>query len=146
MTEQMKNAPKETTVEDVINSLDQVVADDTKTLIEIATHITGHDPKIWNVATIGFDSYHYKYDSGREGDSHVLGFYPRKDKITFYLMDGTDRYSEHLAKLGKHTISKACVYIKRLSDVNLEVLEEILSESYRYMKQLEKEMNAQQGT
>ncbi len=89
---------------------------------------------MWNVGTIGFDTYHYKYDSGREGDSQTIGFYPRRGKITIYLMDGTVRYSELLARLGKHTSSRVCVYIKRLSDIQLPILEQIVQQSYDYIK------------
>jgi hypothetical protein len=96
--------------------------------------ISGHEPKMWNVGTIGFDTYHYKYDSGREGDGQIIGFYSRKGKITVYLMDGTVRYSELLARLGKHTTSRVCVYIKRLSDVQLPILEQIVQQSYEYVK------------
>ncbi len=91
---------------------------------------------MWNVGTIGFDTYHYKYDSGREGDALIVGFYPRKGKITVYLMDGTARYSELLAKLGKHTTTGYCVYIKRLSDIELPVLEQIAQHSYGYIKSM----------
>src|ERR1700746_1922253 len=82
---------------------DEQTVKDSQALLEIMQRISGHEPKLWNVGTIGFDTYHYKYDSGREGDGHVIGFYPRKGKITVYLMDGTARSSELLAKLGKHT-------------------------------------------
>lgn len=73
-------------------------------------------------------------DSGHEGDSHVLGFYPRKGKITLYLMDGTARYSDLLARLGEHTKCRVCLYIKRLSDVELPVLDQILRQSHEYIK------------
>ena len=89
---------------------------------------------MWGPSIIGFGQYHYKYDSGREGDGHVIGFYPRKGKITIYLMDGTARHSELLAKLGKHTTTGYCVYIKRLSDVELSVLEQMMQKSYEYIK------------
>lgn len=93
-------------VKDYVASLkDEQTAKDSQTLIAMMQRISGHDPKLWNVGTIGFGAYHYKYDSGREGDSFVIGFYPRKGKITIYLMDGTTRYSELLAKLGKHTVT-----------------------------------------
>ena len=92
------------TVDTYIASLDdEQTVQDSQVLIEMMQRISGHEPKMWNVGTIGFDTYHYKYDSGREGDGHVIGFYPRKGKITVYLMDGTARYSELLAKLGRHT-------------------------------------------
>ncbi len=106
--------------------------------------ISGHAPKMWNVGTIGFDTYHYKYDSGREGDCQIIGFYPRKGKITIYLMDGTVRYSEPLKRLGKHTATKVCVHIKRLSDLELPILEGILQQSYAYVKSQDGHMNRAQ--
>jgi hypothetical protein len=121
-------------VKDYIASLDEKTAKDSQALIDIMQRISGKVPKIWNVGTIGFDTYHYKYDSGREGDGHVIGFYPRKGKITIYLMDGTARHSELLAKLGKHTGTGYCVYIKRLSDIELPILEQIMQQSYDYIK------------
>jgi hypothetical protein len=113
---------------------DEQTAKDSEALIDMMRRISKHPPQMWNVGTIGFDSYHYKYDSGREGDAQTIGFYPRKGKITVYLMDGTARYSDLLTKLGKHTTSRVCVYIKRLSDVDLPVLEQILQQSYEYVK------------
>jgi len=103
--------------------------------------ISRHEPKIWNAGTIGFDTYHYKYDSGREGDGHILGFHPRKGKTTIYLMDGTARYSELLAKLGKHTTTGYCIYIKRLSDVELPILEQIMQKSYENIKSQDGHIN-----
>jgi hypothetical protein len=125
---------KETSVKDYIASLDEQTAKDTRVLIAMMQRISGHAPKLWNVGTLGFDTYHYKYDSGREGDGHVIGFYPRKGKITVYLMDGTARYAGLLAKLGKHTTTGYCVYIKRLGDVDLPVLEQIMQQSYDNIK------------
>jgi hypothetical protein len=122
------------TVKDYIVSLDEQTAKDAEVLIEMMQRISGHEPKLWNAGTIGFDTYHYKYDSGREGDGHVIGFYPRKGKITVYLMDGTARYAELLAQLGKHTITGYCVYIKQLSDVELPVLEQLVQRSYQNIK------------
>ena len=124
-------------VKDYIASLDEQSAKDSQALIEIMQRISGHGPTLWNVGTIGFDTYHYKYDSGREGDAHVIGFYPRKGKITVYLMDGTARYAELLAKLGKYTTTGYCLYIKRLSDVELPILEQILQKSYEHIKSQE---------
>lgn len=122
-------------VKDYLASLDdEQTAKDSKTLIEMMQRISGQEPKIWNVATVGFDTYHFKYDSGREGDAQAMGFYPRKDKITVYLMDGTARHAERLARLGNHSTSRVCVYIKRLSDINLPILNQILQQSYAYLK------------
>ena len=127
-------APNDNSVNDYIASLDEQTAKDTHVLLEMMHRISAHEPKLWNAGTIGFDTYHYKYDSGREGDSIVIGFYPRKGKTTVYLMDGTARYTDLLANLGKHTTTGYCLYIKRLSDVELPILEQIVQESYDYIK------------
>jgi len=130
-----RSAQNDRPVKDYVASLnDEQTVKDSFVLIEMMQRISGHEPKMWNVGTIGFDTYHYKYDSGREGDGHVIGFYPRKGKITVYLMDGTVRYSELLATLGKHTTTGYCVYIKRLSDVELPILEQIVQKSYEHVK------------
>ncbi len=127
--------PNNSSVESYIAALgDEQTVQDSQALLDMMARISGHAPQLWNVGTIGFDTYHYKYDSGREGDGHVIGFYPRKGKITVYLMDGTARYAELLANLGKHTSTGYCVYIKRLSDIELPILEQILQTSYDYIK------------
>src|SRR5678809_1702114 len=106
-----KSSQSDSSVKSYIASLDdEQTVQDCHVLIEMMQRISGHEPKMWNVGTIGFDTYHYKYDSGREGDGHIIGFYPRKGKITIYLMDGTVRYSELLATLGRHTATGYCVY------------------------------------
>ena len=101
--------------------------------------ISGDEPKLWNAGTLGFDTYQYKYDSGREGEGLVIGFYPRKGKTTIYLMDGTARYSELLTKLGKYTTTGYCLYVKQLSDIELPVLEQILQQSYDFIKEKSKD-------
>ena len=122
-------------VKDFISSIDdEQMEKDCLVLIEMMRRISKHGPKMWNIGTIGFDTYHYKYASGREGDCQIIGFYPRKGKLTVYLMDGTVRYSDLLARLGKHTTSRVCVYIKRLSDIELPILEQIFQQSYEYVK------------
>lgn len=97
-------------VKDYLASLNEQTGKSSQVLIEMMQRISGHEPTLWNAGTIGFDTYHYKYSSGREGNGHVLGFYPRKGKITVYLMDGMARYAELLAKLGKHTTTGYCVH------------------------------------
>ncbi len=119
-----------TSVEEYLASLgDAQTVADSRALIAMMRRITGHEPRLWNVGTIGFGLYHYRYDSGREGDGHVLGFYPRKNKITVYLLDGTARHREALQHLGKHTSSRVCLYIRRLDDIQLPVLEAVLRET-----------------
>jgi hypothetical protein len=110
----------------------QLVAD-CDVLIDLMQRISGEPPALWNVGTLGFGRYRYRYDSGREGESHTIGFYPRRGKITIYLMDGTVRYSELLRRLGRHTTSRVCLYIKQLSDIELPVLEQIVQQSYDYI-------------
>ena len=128
-------------VADYIASLDDQTVKDTHVLIEMMQRISGHEPKLWNAGTLGFDTYHYKYDSGREGDGLVIGFYPRKGKITVYLMDGTKRYADLLSKLGKHTKTGYCLYIKQMSDVDLPILEQIVRESYENIKSQDGHIN-----
>jgi hypothetical protein len=133
---------KDISVKDYIASLDdEQTVKDSQALVEMMQRISGHKPKLWNAGTIGFDTYHFKYDSGREGDSHILGFHPRKGKTTVYLMDGTSRYSELLARFGKHTTTGYCLYIKRLSDVELPILEQILQNSYKNIKSQDGHIN-----
>jgi hypothetical protein len=123
------NKPPAQSVEALLATLnDKQTIDDARTLIDMMQEISGHEGEVVNAGTIGFDSYHYKYDSGREGDGFILGFYPRKGKTTIYMMDGTTRYATLLAKLGKHTITGYCVYIKQLKDIELPILEQSLQQ------------------
>ncbi|MBL8098680.1 MAG: DUF1801 domain-containing protein [Anaerolineales bacterium] len=135
MADKRKSTQKDISVKDYINSLnDEQTIKDSQVLLKMMQGISGHKPNLTNEGTIAFDSYHYKYDSGREGDALVIGFHPRKGKITVYLMDGTARYSKLLTKLGKHTTTGYCLYIKRLSDVDLKILEQIVGQSYQNIK------------
>jgi hypothetical protein len=135
MSRQGKTTKSEIPVKDFVASLEgEQLAKDSRALIAMMRRISGHPPRMWNQGTIGFDAYHYKYDSGREGDCHAIGFHPGKGKTTVYLMDGTARHAALLSRLGKHTATRVCVYIKRLGDVELPVLEEIVRRSYEYVK------------
>lgn len=120
------------TVEKYIASIDdEATRKDAQVLAGLMRRISGKEPILYGIGTIGYDVFNYEYASGRKGESHTLAFYPRKGKITIYLSDGTTRYAKLLAKLGKHTITGYCVYIKQLSDIELPVLEQILEESYK---------------
>lgn len=120
------------TVAQYVESLnDESLVGDTKILMDIMARISGEAPILYGFGTIGYGVYKYQYVSGRKGEAHTIAFYPRKGKITVYLMDGTTRYATQLAKLGTHSITGYCVYIKRLSDVDLSVLTEIIDKSYR---------------
>ena len=123
-------------VQNLLATLADKTFKDSEVLLDTMQRISTSEPQIWNDHTIGFGSYHYKYDSGREGDSQILSFYSRKGKITVYLMDGTARYAGLLEKLGSHTVTGYCIVIKQLSDIELSVLEQILQKSYDYIKSM----------
>lgn len=119
------------TVNQYIESLaDESLQEDAHALMKLMQHISGEEPILYGIGTIGFGVYKYQYASGRKGEAHTLAFYPRKGKITIYLMDGTARYADLLAKLGNHTTTGYCIYIKQLSDIDLPILKQIVQNSY----------------
>jgi Domain of unknown function (DU1801) len=103
-------------------------------ILEMMKKATKTDPKMWGTSIIGFGDYHYKYESGREGDFFMIGFSPRKQNLTLYLNSGFNEYGSLLEKLGKHSISKSCLYIKKLDDVDTKVLKELVTKSAKAMK------------
>jgi hypothetical protein len=121
--------------DDVKAFLDKVTSPvrrrDADTLIEMMGRITGQPPRMWGPSVIGFGHYHYSYASGREGDAGAAAFSPRKAATTIYLPDGTGAYAEQLERLGPHTSSVGCLYVKDLAKLDLSVLEEIIADSYR---------------
>jgi hypothetical protein len=102
---------------------------DAAALVKLMQSATGEKPKMWGPSIIGFGSYHYTYDSGREGDMPLVGFSPRKPATVLYGMRGASNSDALLARLGKHTTGKGCVYIKKLSDVDQKVLKELIVKS-----------------
>ena len=100
---------------------------DAVVLAEMMGRVTGCEPKMWGPSIIGFGRYHYKYDSGREGDFMLTGFSPRKANLVVYVIAGYTNFEAQLARLGKHEIGKSCLYINKLADVDLDVLEEIVA-------------------
>jgi Domain of unknown function (DU1801) len=96
--------------------------------------LTGEPPKLWGPSIIGFGRYHYKYESGREGDMCRIGFSPRKGQTVIYLVEDFAGKADLLARLGKHKVGKACLYIKRLTDVDFGVLEEVCGRSLAWME------------
>ena len=106
---------------------------DCQTLVRIMKRAVGAEPKMWGSSIVGFGHYHYKYASGRENDWFLAGFSPRKQDLTLYIMAGFDHYDALLAKLGKHKTGKSCLYLKRLADVDVAVLEELISASVKHM-------------
>ena len=107
---------------------------DAKALLKIFKSTTGKPAVMWGDAMVGFDRYHYKYDSGREGDALMTGFSPRKANLAVYLMDGFSDKQSLLAKLGKHKTGSSCLYINKLADVDEDVLCKLISRSYQQMQ------------
>ena len=103
--------------------------EDCRTLLALMGRITGKPAVMWGPSIVGFDTYHYKYESGREGDWAVTGFSPRKGDISVYLTAGSPEQDDLLARLGRHKMGKACLYIRRLADIDLAVLEQLITAS-----------------
>ena len=121
----------EASVEDFLNKVeDQQKRKDCFEILKIMQDVTQKEPKMWGPAIIGFGSYHYKYASGREGDMPQIAFSPRKRNITLYIGVGDDSDNPLLKKLGKYSTGKVCLYIKKLADVDMNVLRELIADSY----------------
>lgn len=131
---ELKTKRNKGNVEAFINGVhDEKKRQDSFKILELMKKVTGNEPEMWGDSIVGFGSYHYKYESGREGDWFVTGFSPRKQSLTLYIMSGFDEYNQLLSKLGKHTTGKACLYIKKIDDVNMDVLEELVKKSVEHM-------------
>lgn len=104
-------------------------------LIELMQEWSDSEPKMWGPSIVGFGNYHYKYASGHEGDAPVLAFSPRKTALTFYVYSNTEKSEALLANLGKFKMSKACIYVKKLSDIDTDVLKELCLESIKYISE-----------
>lgn len=107
--------------------------EDAYKLLDIFTETTGYQAKMWGTSIIGFGSYHYKYPSGHEGDSHLVGFSPRKAKISLYFATGDTEREGILKDFGKHSTGKACVYINKVDDVNVNVLKALIEQSVSFL-------------
>jgi len=130
-----KTQPTKASVEAFVEAVDgDDRRRDCRALVDLMREVTGEEPRMWGESMVGFGQYHYKYASGREGDWFVTGFSPRKRDLTLYLMAGFDGREDLLARLGKHKTGKACLYIKRLADVDEGVLRELVEDSFRRMQ------------
>ena len=108
--------------------------EDSLAMLDIMREVTDLPAEMWGTSIVGFGSYHYKYESGREGEFMLTGFAPRKQALTLYIMGGHERYADLFARLGKHRTGKSCLYINKLADVDLDVLREIIAESVAFMR------------
>lgn len=132
----IKTLVNDSSVEDYINSVDgDTKKADAFKILDMYTSATGQQPKMWGSSIIGFGQYHYKSErSTQEGDWPLAAFSPRKQNLTLYIMTNLNDYSDLLSKLGKHKVSKACVYINKLSDVDRSVLKQLIKRSYEDAK------------
>ncbi len=106
---------------------------DSYKILDLMKGITGKEPKMWGTSIVGFGQYHYKYKSGQEGDWFLTGFSPRKQTLTLYIMSGFSKYDELMAGLGKYKTGKACLYVRKLEDIDEKVLKELIRQSVDYI-------------
>ena len=133
----LKTTQTDASVEAYLNSIeDPARRTDCKAITELMRRVTTHEPKMWGTSIVGFGSYHYKYESGHEGDMCLVGLSSRKAQISLYLSAGFAGRDRLLSELGTHKTAKACIYIKRLSDIKTAVLERLVAESIRARKHL----------
>jgi hypothetical protein len=134
-----KNKTKETNVDvyDFINSFvdNEQKKQDSHKLIELMQKWSGFEPKMWGPTIIGFGNYHYKYASGHEGDAMLIGFSPRKAEFSLYILAPGNENKKLLDQLGNIKMGKACIYIKKLTDINIEILEKLSKETIRYISE-----------
>ncbi|NDJ54174.1 MAG: DUF1801 domain-containing protein [Chloroflexi bacterium] len=131
-----KTQPEATDVTEYLNNVEpEKKRQDAFALVDLMKDITGYEPVMWGSSIVGFGSYHYVYESGREGDAIITGFAPRKSALTLYIMSGFEEYDDLLEKLGKHKTGKACLYVKKLDDVDMDVLRELIQRSVAHVNE-----------
>ena len=134
---ELKTKQTEKSVEKFLNSVkDTKQRQDSFTVLKMMQQITKAEPKMWGPSIVGFGKYHYKYASGHEGDCCLTGFSPRKGNLTLYIMAGFDEKSDKMKKLGKFKTGKCCLYIKKLEDINMSVLKDLVKSSVESMKKI----------
>ena len=125
-----KTKPTTVSVESYLSSIkDDLRRRDCENLVDLMTRVTKEAPKMWGASIVGFGSYHYRYESGREGDSCVTGFSSRSGNISIYLTEDALGRTDLVSKLGKHKAGKGCLYLRRLADVDLQKLEALIAEA-----------------
>lgn len=135
MAAKNKTTFTEVAVSDFINSFaetEQKKADSFQ-LIELMSEWSGFEPKMWGPSIVGFGDYHYKYESGHEGDAPIIGFSPRKAAFSLYVFSDTDESRRLLDSFGKYKMAKACIYVKKLADINISILEKLCKETIEYI-------------
>ncbi|MFA9555696.1 DUF1801 domain-containing protein [Evansella sp. AB-rgal1] len=133
----LKTKETDNSVIEFIESVDSAKKrEDAYKLLDIFTETSGYEAKMWGPSIIGFGTYHYKYASGHEGDAPLVGFSPRKAKISLYFATGDTKREELLKRFGKHTSGKACVYINKVTDINEAVLRELIQQSIEFLQEM----------
>lgn len=133
---QNKTVPSDVSVTRYLDAIDDPERRaDCDTLVDLMQRVTGKPPVMWGTSIVGFGSYHYVYDSGREGDMCLTGFSSRKTSLSIYIMSGFGDRPDLMERLGKYKTGKSCLYVKRLSDIDLAVLDELVADSIERMKQ-----------
>lgn len=131
---ELKTKKNDGDVEAFLNTIEpEKKRQDSFEILRLMEEVTGEEAKMWGESIIGFGSYHYTYASGREADWMLVGFSPRKQNLTLYIMSGFDEYENLLDKLGKHKTGKSCLYIKKIEDVDTDVLRQLVKESVEHM-------------
>lgn len=132
---ELKTKETDASVEVFLDSIeDEQRREDCKAVAQLMQQVTKEKPKMWGSSIVGFGQYHYKYASGHEGNAALTGFSPRKQALTLYIMGGFDTYNDLMSKLGTYKIGKACLYVKRLADIDQKVLKELIKQSVDHMK------------
>ncbi len=132
---ELKTKQTNASVKQFLNQIpDETRREDCFQIAQLMQEITGSEPKMWGASIVGFDSYHYKYASGHEGEWPITGFSPRKQDLTIYIMPGFPERDDLMEQLGKHRTGKSCLYIKRLSDIHMPTLKKLIRLSVKNMR------------
>jgi len=130
----LKTKPNRKSVEQFLRSVkDKKKRDDCFAVLKLMKQITKTKPKMWGPSIVGFGTYHFQYESGREGDFFLTGFSPRKENLTLYIMAGFSRYDSLMKKIGRVKTGKSCLYIKSLDDVNMSALKRLIEQSVKHI-------------
>jgi len=140
MAYEQKTKETDNSVVEFIENVDSLKKrEDAFKLVDIFTETTGFEARMWGPSIIGFGSYHYKYESGHEGDAPLVGFSPRKAKISLYFAPGVTNREKLLKDFGKHTTGKGCVYINKVADIDIEVLKTLITQSVQFLQETYRE-------
>jgi len=131
---ELKTKPNNQNVDDFLKKLsDPAKRKNCHRVLDIMKQITQQEPMMWGDSMVGFGNYHYQYTSGREGNWFLTGFSPRKQSLTIYIMSGFDQFEHLMSQLGKYKNSKSCLYVKKLDDIDLGILKELIAESIKLL-------------